>query len=206
MWHVITHWYALYCIRHHSEYVPKALAISLCDDLPQGAVDRAEPNALQHANIMNSMSEVVGSLRTSNIMHCDFSWVIPYHPIIVTQPPAKQGRICTEWTDNHEQSTVLDWAVRLHNVCCKFGDKHTLLLSMSVVHASIKRKKTAFSLQIATTAFSHLSLQPVFSNSIPKHVRAWAKRRTFLPRILRNFSNRFLYSSIAWSRTVLSRQ
>jgi len=42
--------------------------MSLLDDLPQDAVDRAEPNALQQAN----MSEVVGSLWTSTIMHCDF--------------------------------------------------------------------------------------------------------------------------------------
>jgi hypothetical protein len=153
----------------------KALARSLFDDLPQGAIDRAEPNALQQANIMNSTSEAVGSLWTSNIMNCDFSWVIPHHPVIVTQPPAKQGRICREWTDIHEQNTVSDWAVRLHNVCCKFGDEHTLPLSMGVVRATIKRKKTAFSRQVATVAFSHLSLQPMFSHRIPQHVHARAQ-------------------------------
>ena len=47
MWHVKAHYYARNCIRHNSEYVPKVLARSLCDDLPQGAVDRAELNALQ---------------------------------------------------------------------------------------------------------------------------------------------------------------
>jgi hypothetical protein len=93
---VIEHYYARNRISYHSEYVSKALARSLFDDLPQFAVDRAEMNALQQANIMNSTSEAVGSLWSSNIMYCDFSWVIPHHPVIVTQPPAKQGRICRE--------------------------------------------------------------------------------------------------------------
>jgi hypothetical protein len=57
VWHVTAHDYAGNCIRHHSEYVPEALARSLFDDLPQGAVDRAQRNALQQANIMNSMSK-----------------------------------------------------------------------------------------------------------------------------------------------------